>query len=85
MILFPLEFGRLNAHTIWQGLLFQQDGATCYTSRDSVVRVREVFTEERTACKGLWLPRSLDLSTRVLFFIFVGAWRAKLTNQILTL
>jgi hypothetical protein len=68
--LFRLVFGRLNAHSIWQGLLFQQDGATCHTSRYSVVRVQGVPTEKRTACKGLWFPRSVELSTRDFLYIW---------------
>ena len=42
---------------------FQQDGATCHTSERSLTRVHQIFTEERTVSKGLWPPRSPDLST----------------------
>lgn len=42
---------------------FQQDGATCHTSQKSLTRIHEVFTEERTVSKGLWPPRSPDLSS----------------------
>jgi hypothetical protein len=42
---------------------FQQDGATCHTSRQSLTRIHEAFTEERTVSKGLWPPRSPDLSS----------------------
>jgi len=76
-ILFPLASVRLNAHSTWEGLLFQQDGATCHTSRNSVVRVQEVFTEERTACKVLGLPLSLHLSTRDSFFYLWGFLKGK--------
>jgi len=78
--LFRLVFGRLNAHSTWEGLLFQQDGAMCHTSRDSVVRVQEVFTEE-TACKVLWLPRSLDLSTRPFFYYLLVCMKGKVNES----
>lgn len=42
---------------------FQQDGATCHTSKASLSKIYEVFSEERTVSKGLWPPRSPDLST----------------------
>jgi hypothetical protein len=42
---------------------FQQDGATSHTSERSLARVHEMFTAERTVSKGLWPPRSPDLST----------------------
>ena len=42
---------------------FQQDGATCHTSHRSLTRVHDMFTEERTISKGLWPPRSPDLSS----------------------
>lgn len=74
-------FGRLHAHSTWEGLLLQQDGATCHTSRDSVVRVQEVFTEERTACKVLWLPRSLDLPKRDFFFYLWGWVKGKVNES----
>lgn len=41
---------------------FQQDGATCHTSDRSLARIHCHFTEARTISKGLWLPRSPDLS-----------------------
>jgi hypothetical protein len=63
--------------------LFQQDGVTCQTSGDSIARVHEPFTEEKTVSNGLWPPRSPDLST---FDFFLGdIVRAKVTNQILTI
>jgi hypothetical protein len=46
-----------------QSFLFQQDGATCHTSRVSLQRVHDVFSEERTVSKNLWPPRSPDLTT----------------------
>jgi hypothetical protein len=42
---------------------FQQDGSTCHTSRQSLTRIHEAFTEERTVSKGLWPPRSPGLSS----------------------
>jgi hypothetical protein len=42
---------------------FQQDGATCHTSRQSLTHIHEAFTEERTVSKGLWPPRSPELSS----------------------
>jgi hypothetical protein len=42
---------------------FQQDGATCHTSHVSLAHIHNVFTEEKTVSKGLWPPRSPDLST----------------------
>jgi hypothetical protein len=43
---------------------FQKDGATNYASdcERSLTRVHEMFTAERTVSKGLWPPRSPDLS-----------------------
>ena len=44
-------------------LFFQQEGATCHTSRVSLQRVHDVFSEERMVSKNLWPPRSADLTT----------------------
>ena len=41
---------------------FRQDGATYHTSHRSLTRAHDMFTEERTISKELWLPRSPDLS-----------------------
>ena len=41
---------------------FQQDGNTCHTSDLSLTTIHTVFTAERTIGKGLWPPRSPDLS-----------------------
>jgi len=46
-----------------KSFFFQQDGATCHTSRVSLRRVHDVFSEERTVSKTLWPPRSPDLTT----------------------
>jgi hypothetical protein len=46
-----------------QSFLFQQDGATCHTSRVSLQRVHDVFSEEGMVSKNLWPPRSPDLTT----------------------
>jgi hypothetical protein len=40
----------------------EHNKTTCYTPRDSMARVHEAFTEERTVSKGLWPARSPDLS-----------------------
>jgi len=45
-----------------QSFFFQQDGATCHTSRVFLQRVHGVFSEERTVSKNLWPPRSPDLT-----------------------
>jgi hypothetical protein len=34
---------------------FQQDGATCHTSNDSIAEI-ESFFEDRIISKGLWPP-----------------------------
>jgi hypothetical protein len=40
---------------------FQQDGATCHMSSDSIAEI-ESFFEDRIIAKGLWPPRSPDLT-----------------------
>jgi hypothetical protein len=40
---------------------FQQDNATAHTANATMVAVREVF-EDRIISRGLWPPRSPDLS-----------------------
>ena len=40
---------------------FQQDGATCHTSNDSMTEI-ESFFDDRTISKAFWPPRSPDLS-----------------------
>jgi hypothetical protein len=45
---------------------FQQDGATCHTSNDSIAKI-ESFFEDRIISKGLWPPRSPDLTPPDLF------------------
>ena len=40
---------------------FQQDGATCHTSNDSMTHIRSFFGD-RLISKGLWPPRSPDLT-----------------------
>jgi hypothetical protein len=46
-----------------QQCFFQQDGATCHTSHHPLPSIHETFTEERAVSKGLWPPRSPDLSS----------------------
>jgi hypothetical protein len=41
---------------------FQQEGATCYTCNDSIAEIESMF-EDRIIAKGLWPPRSPDLTT----------------------
>ena len=41
---------------------FQQDGATCHTSNESMAFISSFF-EDRVISKGLWPPRSPDLTT----------------------
>ena len=53
---------------------FQQDGATCYTSNDSMTEI-ESFFDERIISKALWPPRSPDLSPPD-FFLW-GALKGK--------
>ena len=43
--------------------IFQHDGRNCHTSCESLSRIHDVFTEERTVTKGLWPPRSPDTAT----------------------
>jgi hypothetical protein len=40
---------------------FQQDGATCHTSRVSMAEI-QAFFDDRVISKGLWPPRSPDLT-----------------------
>ena len=40
---------------------FQQDGATCHTSNESMTEI-ENFFDDRIISKALWPPRSPDLS-----------------------
>jgi hypothetical protein len=40
---------------------FQQDGGTCHTFNDSIAEI-ESFIEDRIISKGLWPPRSPDLT-----------------------
>lgn len=53
------EFAGYNRRT-W----FQQDGATCHTSNESLPVVKEMFPEKLISRRGdiLWPPRSPDLS-----------------------
>ena len=40
---------------------FEQDGATCHTSNESVTEI-EIFFDDWNISKALWPPRSPDLS-----------------------
>lgn len=53
------DFSGFN-HRTW----FQQDGATCHTSNDSIAAVREIFGQKLISKRGdiNWPPRSPDLS-----------------------
>jgi len=53
---------------------FQQDGATCHTSNDSVTEI-ESFFDDQIISKALWPPRSPDLSPPD-FFLW-GALKGK--------
>ena len=53
---------------------FQQDGATCNTSNESMTEI-ESFFDDRIISKALWLPRSPDLSPPD-FFLW-GALKGK--------
>ena len=45
---------------------FQQDGATCHTSNESMAEI-ESFFDDRFISKALWPPRSPDLSPPDIF------------------
>ena len=53
---------------------FQQDGATCHTSNESMTEI-ESFIDDRIISKALWPPRSPDLSPPD-FFLW-GALKGK--------
>ena len=53
-------FDQLNAEERQYGY-FQQDNATAHTANASMVAIQEVF-EDRIVSRGLWPPRSPDLS-----------------------
>ena len=54
---------------------FQQDGATCHTSNDSMTEI-ESFFDDRIISKALWPPRSPDLSPPDFLFLW-GALKGK--------
>jgi hypothetical protein len=62
MEIFDKFYAQLTPHER-EYVIFQQDGATCHTSCESLSRIHDVFTEEQTVTKGLWPPRLPDLST----------------------
>ena len=49
---------------------FQQDGATCHTSNDSMTEI-ESFFDDRIISKSLWPPRSPELSPPDFFLLGV--------------
>ena len=53
---------------------FQQDGATCHTSNESMTEI-ESFFDYRIISKALWPPRSPDLSPP--YFFLWGALKGK--------
>lgn len=60
---------------------FQQDGATCHTSNDSLSAVREIFGQKVISKRGAinWPPRSPDLSP--LDFFLWGYLKSKVFNS----
>ena len=50
---------------------FQQDGATPHTARQSMTMLHQVFGE-RLISKGLWPPRSPDLTPLDFFYVGCG-------------
>ena len=57
-----------------RNVYFQQDGATCQTSNESMTEI-ERFFDDRIISKALWSPRSPDLSPPD-FFLW-GALKVK--------
>lgn len=59
---------------------FQQDGATCHTSNDSLIAVREIFGQKLISKRGdiNWPPRSPDLSP--MDFFLWGYLKSKVFN-----
>ena len=55
---------------------FQQDGATCHTSNESMTEI-ESFFDDRIISKALWPPRSPDLSPPDFFSPLWGALKGK--------
>ena len=64
---------QLDDDELWNGY-FQQDGATCHTSNESMTEI-ESFFDDRIISKALWPPRSPDLSLPD-FFLW-GALKGK--------
>ncbi|XP_050342348.1 uncharacterized protein LOC126768367 [Nymphalis io] len=60
---------------------FQQDGATCHTSNDSIAAVREIFGQKVISKRGdiNWPPRSPDLSP--MDFFLWGYLKSKVFNN----
>jgi len=66
-------FGEDDEDEPWNGY-FQQDGATCNTSNESMAEI-ESFSDDRIILKASWPPRSPDLSPPN-FFLW-GALKGK--------
>jgi hypothetical protein len=64
--IFKTFYSKLTKNKRQQCFLLQY-GATCHTSHHSLTSIHETFTEERAVSKGLWPPRSPDLSSCVLY------------------
>ena len=47
---------------------FQQDGATCHTSNESMTEIESIF-DDRIISKALWPPRSPDFSPPDFFLV----------------
>jgi len=57
---FVPQLNGVNVEELW----FQQDGATCHTTRDTINLLQETFDERLISCKGPvhWSPRSCDIT-----------------------
>ena len=91
LFLFRLVFGLLNGHSYWrcwkwEPCEFNTFFFACFIFRYTwrkTVTLWLFLTERRTVSKGPW-PHVLQICQR-LISIFGDTWRAKFTNQILTL
>jgi hypothetical protein len=58
-----------------RNVYFQQDGATCHTSNESMAKI-ESFFDDRIISKALWPPRSPDLSPPDFFPVGRLKWKS---------